>query len=301
MPIELVHAFAVVKKAAALTNTELGVLSADKAALIVQVCDEICAGELDAHFPLVVWQTGSGTQTNMNLNEVIANRAQVLAGRRMGEDEPVLAANDEVNRSQSSNDTFPTAMHVAGFVFLKEHTVPALRTLQQALAAQSEAMMQVVKIGRTHVMDATPLTLGQEFSGYAAQLNDTIGWLESAMSSLLPLALGGTAVGTGLNAPDGFAEKVAEKIAGLTGYNFVSADNKFSALAAHDAVVRSHAALKGVAVALMKIAGDIRLLGSGPRAGIGELVLPANEPGSSGEGFEHPRARHSGVVRGAHQ
>lgn len=281
MPLEVIHAFAILKKAAALTNQELGGLERQKAELIAAVCEEILDGDHDDHFPLLVWQTGSGTQTNMNVNEVIANRAHVLSGGSLDEGRPLLSANDDVNRSQSSNDTFPTAMHIAAYQMLHERTLPQLYELLKALREKSRELEGVVKIGRTHFMDATPVTLGQEFSGYAAQLEQGIAHLEYTLQQLTELALGGTAVGTGLNAPAGFAEKVAEQIAELTGFPFVTAPNKFAALAAHDAVVENHSALKQIAVALMKIGNDIRMLGSGPRSGIGEIILPANEPGSS--------------------
>jgi fumarate hydratase, class II len=281
MPLEIIHGFAILKKAAALANRELGVLPFQKAEGIIAVCDEILAGEHDDQFPLVIWQTGSGTQTNMNVNEVIANRAHVLAGGTLGEGKPAIHPNDDVNRSQSSNDTFPTAMHIAIYRKLAEHTIPAIERLRDTLHEKSEAFMDVVKIGRTHLMDATPLTLGQEFSGYVAQLDQGLEALCNTLEHLAELAAGGTAVGTGINAPPGYAELVAEKIAELTGHPFRSADNKFAALAAHDAVVESHGALKRLAVALNKIANDIRMLASGPRSGIGELLLPANEPGSS--------------------
>ena len=281
MPIEIVHAFGYLKKAAALTNQDLGVLPAEKATLIARACDDVISGELDDNFPLVVWQTGSGTQSNMNCNEVVANRCHVIEGKQLGEGERTIHPNDDVNKSQSSNDTFPTAMHIAAYKKLVEQTIPKIRTLRDTLAAKSEAMMQVVKIGRTHWMDATPLTLGQEFSGYVSQLDHGLKALENTLPHLTELALGGTAVGTGLNTPKGYADQVAAKIAELTGHPFVSAGNKFESLAAHDAIVESHGALKQLAVSLNKIANDIRLLASGPRSGIGELVIPANEPGSS--------------------
>jgi fumarate hydratase class II len=280
MPREVIYGFAVLKKASALVNAELAGLERDKADLIARVCDEILAGELDDHFPLVVWQTGSGTQTNMNLNEVIANRASELTGHPLGSKVPVHP-NDDVNRSQSSNDTFPTAMHIAAYGKLADHTLPAMRRLKEALAAKSREFAGLVKIGRTHLMDATPLTLGQEFGGYATQVAKSIEAVENALPHLAELALGGTAVGTGLNAPPGFAAAVAAKIAELTGYPFRTADDKFEALSAHDAVVEASGALKRAAVALMAVANNIRLLGSGPRCGIGEIRLPANEPGSS--------------------
>jgi fumarate hydratase class II len=280
MPRELIHAFGVLKKAAALVNRDLGLLAADKAALIVRAADEIVAGDLDDHFPLRVWQTGSGTQTNMNVNEVIANRAAALAGLPLGGKRP-LHPNDDVNMSQSSNDTFPTAMHVAAVEALEGPLTSAVRRLRDALAAKAEAFAGVVKIGRTHLMDAVPLTLGQEFSGYVAQLDADLGRLRAVLPDLRELALGGTAVGTGLNAPARFGELAAAKIAELTGRPFVSAPNKFAALAAHDALVAASGALRTLAVSLMKIANDLRWLGSGPRAGLGELRLPENEPGSS--------------------
>ncbi|MFP4156202.1 MAG: class II fumarate hydratase [Opitutales bacterium] len=281
MPIEIVHAFGYLKKAAALTNQDLGVLPAEKAELIARACDDVVSGELDDHFPLVVWQTGSGTQSNMNCNEVVANRCHVIEGKQLGEGERSIHPNDDVNKSQSSNDTFPTAMHIAAYKKLVEDTIPKVTTLRDTLAAKSEAMKDVVKIGRTHWMDATPLTLGQEFSGYVAQLDHGLKALRNTLPHLTELALGGTAVGTGLNTPKGYAVKVAEKIAELTGHPFVSAGNKFESLAAHDAIVESHGALKQLAVSLNKIANDVRLLASGPRSGIGEIIIPANEPGSS--------------------
>lgn len=281
MPIEIVRAFGALKKAAALANLEHGLLSGAKAEAIAAVCDEILAGDLDAHFPLVVWQTGSGTQTNMNCNEVVANRAQVRDGGQLGAGPRLLHPNDDVNKSQSSNDTFPTAMHLAAYRTVVERTMPAVTRLRGALAVQVGAMADIVKIGRTHWMDATPLTLGQEFSGYVAQLDAGLLALDHTLPALAQLALGGTAVGTGLNAPVGFDVTVARHLARLTGHPFVTAPNKFAALAAHDAIVETHGALKRLAVALTKIANDLRLLGSGPRCGIGELNLPANEPGSS--------------------
>ena len=281
MPKEIIYAFAYLKKGAALANKDAGVLSAEKCDLIVRVCDEILAGRLDEAFPLVVWQTGSGTQTNMNVNEVIANRAHVLNGGKLTDEVKVLMANDDVNKSQSSNDTFPSAMHIAAYKVLRENTIPALELLHRTLVMKSREFMPIVKIGRTHFMDATPLTLGQEFSGYAAQLEYGIHALKSTLPHLAELALGGTAVGTGINTPENYGEKVAKKISELTGLPFVTAPNKFEALATHDAIVETHGALKGVAVSLMKIANDIRMLGSGPRAGIGEIRLPENEPGSS--------------------
>lgn len=281
MPLEIIYGFAYLKKAAAQTNAQLGVLGKEKADLIGQVCDEILAGKHDDQFPLVIWQTGSGTQSNMNVNEVIAHRAQQLAGRTMGEGEKVLQPNDDVNKSQSSNDTFPTGMHIAVYKKLMEVTIPGVEQLQKTLAKKAVAYKDIVKTGRTHFMDATPLTLGQEFSGYAAQLAHGIKALKNTLPHLAELALGGTAVGTGLNTPAGYAALVAEKIAELTGFPFVSAGNKFEALAAHDALVETHGALKQIAVSLNKIANDIRMLSSGPRCGIGEIIIPANEPGSS--------------------
>lgn len=281
MPKEIIAAFAILKKAAAYTNRDLGVLSAEKAELIATVCDEILAGKLDDQFPLVVWQTGSGTQSNMNLNEVIAYRGHVLKGGALTDKEKWLHPNDDVNKSQSSNDTFPTAMHIAAYKILTDVTIPGLEKLRDTLKQKSEAFMHVVKIGRTHFMDATPLTLGQEFSGYVAQLNFGIKAIKNSLPHLAQLALGGTAVGTGINTPKGYAPKVAEYISQLTGLPFVTAENKFEALAAHDAIVEAHGALKTVAVSLMKIANDIRMLSSGPRCGIGEIFIPDNEPGSS--------------------
>ena len=281
MPKEIIEAFGYLKKAAAITNCELGVLPEEKREAIAAVCDEIIDGRLEDQFPLVVWQTGSGTQSNMNINEVVANRAHVLAGNKLGEGERLLNPNDDVNKSQSSNDTFPTAMHIAGYKTLVEKTIPGIRKLRDELQKKSDEMDNVVKIGRTHWMDATPLTLGQEFSGYVSQIDHGIKAIENTLPHLAELALGGTAVGTGLNAPDGYAEKVAETIAFLTGLPFVTAENKFESLAAHDALVESHGAVKQVAVCLMKIANDIRMLASGPRSGIGEIVIPPNEPGSS--------------------
>ena len=281
MPIEIIRGFAVLKKAAAFTNADLGVLSTQKRDLIAQVCDEILEGRLDDQFPLVTWQTGAGTQSNMNVNEVIANRAHVLEGHILGEGERSLSPNDDVNKSQSSNDTFPTAMHIACYDKLVNHTLPAVTVLKNTLQQKSSAFQSVVKIGRTHLMDATPLTLGQEFSGYVAQLSFGIKAAENSLDHLAQLALGGTAVGTGLNTPSGYAPLVAEYIAKFTNLPFVTAANKFEALAAHDAIVESHSSLKQLAVSLNKIANDIRLMASGPRSGIGELLIPANEPGSS--------------------
>lgn len=281
MPTEIIRAFAILKKAAALTNMDLGVLPQPKARLISKVCDEILKGQLDDQFPLVVWQTGSGTQSNMNLNEVIANRGHVLKGGKLDDAKKFLHPNDDVNKSQSSNDTFPTAMSIAAYSYLVEHTLPALTVLHAALDAKAKAFKSIVKIGRTHLMDATPLTLGQEFSGYASQIEHGIKAIKNTLPHLAELALGGTAVGTGLNAPKGYDKKVAKKIAELTGYPFITAKNKFESLAAHDAIVEAHGALKTVAVSLNKIANDIRLLASGPRSGIGEINIPSNEPGSS--------------------
>ena len=281
MPIEIVHAFAVLKKAAAITNSKLGVLDQNKMELISSVCNEIMEGKLDDQFPLVVWQTGSGTQSNMNVNEVIANRAHVINGGKLGEGENTLKANDDVNKSQSSNDTFPTAMHIASFKIIIENTIPGVEKLRDTLAKKSKGFADVVKIGRTHLMDATPLTIGQEFSGYVSQLDHGLRALKNTLSHLSELALGGTAVGTGLNTPNGYAEEVAKQIASISGFPFISAENKFEALAAHDAMVETHGALKQIAVSLNKISNDIRLLASGPRSGIGELIIPANEPGSS--------------------
>ncbi len=281
MPIEIIRAFAILKKAAALTNLDLGVLPQEKAEMIGRVCDEITAGQLDDQFPLVVWQTGSGTQSNMNVNEVVANRGHVLHGGALTDDKKWLHPNDDVNKSQSSNDTFPTAMHIAAYKILVDVTIPGIERLRDTLKAKSEEYMKIVKIGRTHFMDATPLTLGQEFSGYVSQLDHGIRAIKNTLPHLGELALGGTAVGTGLNTPKGYTEKVAAKIAELSGLPFTSAENKFEALATHDALVEAHGALKTVAVALSKIGNDIRMLSSGPRSGIGEINIPANEPGSS--------------------
>jgi fumarate hydratase class II len=281
MPKEIIRAFAYLKKAAAITNYEAGLLPKEKMELISKVCDEILEGKLDEHFPLVVWQTGSGTQSNMNVNEVIAYRAHVLNGGSLTDKEKVLHPNDDVNKSQSSNDTFPTAMHIAAYKMLAETTIPGIEKLKNTLTEKSKAFMNVVKIGRTHFMDATPLTLGQEFSGYASQLDHGLRAIRHTLPHLSELALGGTAVGTGINTPENYAENVARHIAELTGLPFVTAENKFEALAAHDAIVESHGALKTVAVSLMKIGNDIRMLSSGPRSGIGELFIPDNEPGSS--------------------
>ena len=281
MPREIIRAFAVLKKAAALANRELGVMPAEKCELIVRVCDEILAGALDGEFPLVIWQTGSGTQSNMNVNEVIAHRAHVLAGGVLTDERKVLHPNDDVNKSQSSNDTFPTAMHIAALTLAMTVTLPGIRRLRDSLAARAGEFAAIVKTGRTHFMDATPLTLGQEFSGYVQQLDNGMRAIRNALEAVSELALGGTAVGTGLNAPAGYDVLVAARIAELTGLPFVTAPNKFEALAAHDAMVELSGALKRVAVSLMKIANDIRMLSSGPRCGIGEIVIPDNEPGSS--------------------
>lgn len=281
MPKEIIDGFAYLKKAAAHANCDLGVLSAEKRDAISAVCDEILDGKLEDQFPLVIWQTGSGTQSNMNVNEVIANRAQVLAGFQIGEGEQLIKANDDVNKSQSSNDTFPTGMHIAAYKMVVETTIPGVEKLRDTLLAKAEAFKNIVKIGRTHLMDATPLTLGQEISGYAAQLDYGLKALNNTLPHLSEVALGGTAVGTGLNTPQGYAIKVAEYIAKFTGHPFVTAPNKFEALASHDAIVECHGALKQLAVSLNKIANDIRMLASGPRSGIGEILIPENEPGSS--------------------
>ena len=281
MPLEIVHAFAVLKKAAAITNFQLGVLEEDKKNLISKVCDEILDNQLNDEFPLVVWQTGSGTQSNMNVNEVIANRAHVLNGGSLNEGNTTLKANDDVNKSQSSNDTFPTAMHIAAYKLIIEKTTPSVTALRDTLEKKALKFKEVVKIGRTHLMDATPLTLGQEFSGYVSQIDHGLKALNNTMEHLSELALGGTAVGTGLNTPKGYTEMVAKNISELTNLPFITAKNKFEALAAHDAIVETHGALKQLAVSINKIANDIRMLASGPRSGIGELVIPANEPGSS--------------------
>jgi len=281
MPIDIIYGFAYLKKAAAYTNCDLGVLSADKRDLIAAVCDEILAGKHNDQFPLVIWQTGSGTQSNMNVNEVIANRAQELAGNKIGEGDNAIQANDDVNKSQSSNDTFPTGMHIAAYKKIVEITIPGIEKLRDTLAKKSKDFSGVVKIGRTHLMDATPLTLGQEFSGYVSQLDHGLKAIKNTLPHLSEMALGGTAVGTGLNTPKGYDVLVAKYIATFTGMPFITADNKFEALAAHDAIVGSHGALKQLAVSLNKIANDIRLLASGPRSGIGEITIPANEPGSS--------------------
>lgn len=281
MPDEIIKAFAILKKAAAMANNELGVLDDKKRELICKVCDEISEGKLDDNFPLVVWQTGSGTQSNMNVNEVIANRAHVLNGGKLGEGKKPVHPNDDVNKSQSSNDTFPTAMHIASLSMLVENTIPGVEKLRDALHKKSEEFKDVVKTGRTHLMDATPVTVGQEFSGYVSQLDHGLKALKNTHQHLSELALGGTAVGTGLNTPEGYDKKVAENIAELTGLPFETAPNKFESLSSHDAIVESHHGLKQLAVSIMKIANDIRFYASGPRCGIGELKLPANEPGSS--------------------
>ena len=281
MPLEVIQAFAILKKAAALTNADAGILSQEKAELIGRVCDEITRGDLNDQFPLVVWQTGSGTQSNMNLNEVIANRAHVMQGGKLEDQDKVLHPNDDVNKSQSSNDTFPTAMHIAAYTILINLTIPSLEGLMTTLEEKSKKFNHVVKIGRTHFMDATPLTVGQELSGYVSQLSHGIRAIKNSLAHLSELALGGTAVGTGLNTPEGYDENVARYISELSGLPFKTAENKFEALAAHDAIVEAHGALKTVACSLMKIGNDIRMLASGPRSGIGELSIPANEPGSS--------------------
>ncbi len=281
IPLEVVYAFATLKKAAALTNAQLGVLDSKKAEFICNVCEEILQNKHDSQFPLVVWQTGSGTQTNMNVNEVIANRAHVLSGGSLTDTNKFIHPNDDVNKSQSSNDTFPTAMHIAAYRFIVEQTIPKIEVLKKTLSNKADQFKDVVKIGRTHFMDATPLTLGMELSGYVSQLSHGLKALKNTLDHLSELALGGTAVGTGLNTPEGYAEKVANKIAELTGLPFKTAENKFEALAAHDAIVETSGALKQLAVSLMKIGNDIRMLSSGPRSGIGEIVIPSNEPGSS--------------------
>ncbi|MBC6999228.1 class II fumarate hydratase [Cytophaga sp. FL35] len=281
MPLEVVYGFAYLKKAAAYTNNELNVLSKEKRDLIAQVCDEILEGKHDDQFPLVIWQTGSGTQSNMNVNEVIANRAHEIAGKKIGEGEKTIQPNDDVNKSQSSNDTFPTGMHIAAYKKIVETTIPGVEQLKNTLAQKAKDFKDVVKIGRTHLMDATPLTLGQEFSGYVSQLEHGLKALKNTLPHLSELALGGTAVGTGLNTPQGYDVLVAKYIAEFTGLPFITAENKFEALAAHDAIVESHGALKQLAVSLNKIANDIRMMASGPRSGIGEIIIPANEPGSS--------------------
>jgi fumarate hydratase class II len=281
MPKEIIYAFAYLKKAAAHANHDLGVLPADKRDMISQVCDEILAGKLDDQFPLVIWQTGSGTQSNMNVNEVVAYRAHVISGGQLTDEKKILNPNDDVNKSQSSNDTYPTAMHIAAYKMAVEVTIPGLEKLRDALDAKAREFSNVVKTGRTHFMDATPLTLGQEFSGYVQQINNSIRCIKNALEMVRELALGGTAVGTGLNTPNGYDVLVAKKIAEFTGLPFVTAPNKFEALAAHDAMVELSGALKRAAVALMKVANDIRMLSSGPRSGIGEIIIPDNEPGSS--------------------
>lgn len=281
MPIEIIRAFATLKKAAAQTNADLGVLPQEKVDLIGKVCDEIQTGKLDDQFPLVIWQTGSGTQSNMNVNEVVANRGHVLNGGSLADEKKVLHPNDDVNKSQSSNDTYPTAMHIAAYKQVVEITLPGMELLRDTLAKKAKTFNNIVKIGRTHLMDATPLTLGQEFSGYVQQITNSIRAIKNALETITELALGGTAVGTGLNTPKGYDVKVAEKIASLSGYPFVTAPNKFESLAAHDGMVELSGALKRAAVSLMKIGNDVRLLSSGPRCGIGEIIIPSNEPGSS--------------------
>jgi len=281
MPREIIDAFAYLKKAAALTNFELGVIPREKCELIGKVCDEILEGKLYDQFPLTVWQTGSGTQSNMNLNEVVSNRAHVIAGNKLGEGKPMIHPNDDVNKSQSSNDTFPTAMHIAAFKMLAETTIPGIIRLRNTLDKKSKDFKNIVKIGRTHWMDATPLTLGQEFSGYVSQLDHGLKAIKNTMPHISELALGGTAVGTGINCPKGYSEKVAAKISDLTGYSFITAPNKYESLASHDALVEASGALKTIAVSIMKILNDLRVLASGPRSGIGEIIIPANEPGSS--------------------
>lgn len=281
MPNEVIEAFAILKMAAARTNAEVGVLSKKKAKLIEKVCNEILKGKLEDQFPLVVWQTGSGTQSNMNVNEVIANRGHVIAGGSLEDEIKELHPNDDVNKSQSSNDTFPTAMHIAAYKKLIDLTLPAVKNLRDTLDAKAKSFKKIVKIGRTHFMDATPLTLGQEFSGYVSQLDHGIQAIKNSLKHLSELALGGTAVGTGLNTPKGYAKNVAQEIAKISGLPFVTGKNKFEGLAAHDAIVEAHGALKTVAVSLSKIGNDIRMLSSGPRCGIGEIIIPANEPGSS--------------------
>jgi fumarate hydratase, class II len=281
MPKEIIKAFAYLKKAAAITNFEAGVLAEDKMNLISDVCDEILTGKLDDQFPLVVWQTGSGTQSNMNCNEVIAYRAHVIQGGSLMDESKYVHPNDDVNKSQSSNDTFPTAMHIAAYKILNEVTIPGITKLRNTLDSKAKQFKDVVKIGRTHFMDATPLTLGQEFSGYVSQLDHGLRAINNTLAHLSELALGGTAVGTGINTPKGYSENVAKHIATLTGLSFITAENKFEALAAHDAIVEAHGALKTVAVSMMKIGNDIRMLSSGPRSGIGEIHIPDNEPGSS--------------------
>ena len=281
MPIEIIHGFAYLKKSAAYTNHELGVLSIKKRDLISKVCDEIIKGEHDTQFPLVIWQTGSGTQSNMNINEVISNRAHVISGNSLGVGKKILNPNDDVNKSQSSNDTYPTAMHIAAYKKIIEVTIPGIEKLHKTLESKALEFKSIVKIGRTHLMDATPLTLGQEFSGYCSQLKHSLKAINNTLSHLSELAIGGTAVGTGINTPKGYSQRVAEYIANFTKHPFITAENKFESLAAHDAIVETHGALKQLAVALNKIANDIRMLSSGPRSGIGEILIPANEPGSS--------------------
>jgi fumarate hydratase class II len=281
MPIEIIHAFAYLKKAAAITNNKFGLLSDDKMKIISQVCDEISAGILDDQFPLVIWQTGSGTHTNMNCNEVIANRAHVLLGNELGTGKKLIHPNDDVNMSQSSNDTFPAAMHIAAYTKIVQNVIPAVATLINTFKDKSLAMAGIIKTGRTHLMDATPISLGQEFSGYVSQLKHGMTALKNTLPHLSELAIGGTAVGTGLNTPEGYAEEVAGTIARLTNLSFVTAENKFEALASNDAIVETHGAIKQLAVSLMKIANDIRMMASGPRSGIGEIMIPSNEPGSS--------------------
>ena len=281
MPIEIIYGFAYLKKSAAYTNHELGVLSIEKRDLISMVCDEVIKGEHDTQFPLVIWQTGSGTQSNMNINEVIANRAHVLSGNKLGIGEKILSANDDINKSQSSNDTYPTAMHIAAYKKIIDVTIPGVERLNKALEKKTLEFKSVIKIGRTHLMDATPLTLGQELSGYSSQLKHSLKAIRNTLSHLSELAIGGTAVGTGINTPKGYTKRVAEYIANFTGHPFITAENKFESLAAHDAIVETHGALKQLAVVLNKIANDIRMLSSGPRSGIGEILIPANEPGSS--------------------
>lgn len=281
MPVEIIYAFGYLKKAAAITNNKFGILSDDKTEIISRVCDEIISGKLDDQFPLVIWQTGSGTQTNMNCNEVIANRAHVLLGNKLGVGARFIHPNDDVNKSQSSNDTFPTAMNIAAYLKIVNHTIPGIEVLIKTLNIKSAAMSEVIKIGRTHLMDATPISLGQEFSGYTSQLTHGIKALKNTLAHLSELAIGGTAVGTGLNTPEGYAKEVAATIASLTQQPFITAENKFESLAANDAIVETHGAIKLLAVGLMKIANDIRMMASGPRTGIGELIIPSNEPGSS--------------------
>ena len=281
MPVEIIHAFGYLKKAAAITNNKFGLLSTEKMKVISEVCDEITAGKLDDQFPLVIWQTGSGTHTNMNCNEVIANRSHVLLGNKLGKGDRLIHPNDDVNKSQSSNDTFPTAMHIAAYKKIVENTIPAIEILIKTFTEKSVSMADIIKIGRTHLMDATPLSLGQEFSGYVSQLKHGLKALKNTLAHLSELAMGGTAVGTGFNTPEGFAAEVAGTIARLTNLPFISAENKFESLAANDAIVETHGAIKQLAVSLMKIANDIRMSASGPRSGIGELIIPSNEPGSS--------------------